>query len=243
MQFLFVDESGTPSERVFAIGGVAVRADDWPAFRQRWLGVLARHAWPVREEIKWHYIHTGRIPPAMADDLYAELARSEATCFVVILRPLAARRERPDLFATDEDVYQQGLMYLTERFHRCLGRGDDYGAIVVDHRIDDVDARLRRFFDELLTDGTPYMRLDRLVDTVLLGPSHHSIGLQAADLVVGCTLASRDRLGDASRWHRQLHPRFARHPDTLEIDGAGLVEFPKQPQAKARGKGKLTEEV
>ena len=52
----------------------------------------------------------------------------------------------------------------TERFHRPLGRGDDYGAIVVDHRMDDVDARLRRFFDELLTDGTPHMRLDRLVD-------------------------------------------------------------------------------
>ena len=45
---------------------------------------------------------------------------------------------------------------LTERFHRALGRGDDYGVIVVDHRIDDVDARLRRFFDELLTEGTSH---------------------------------------------------------------------------------------
>ena len=239
MFFLFVDESGKPSKRAFAIG---VRADQWPAFR-RWQAVLGRHAWPAGDEIKWHHIRTGRIPPAMADDLYAELARSEITCFVVVLRPLAARKERPDLFATDEDVYHQGLMYLTERFHRSLGRDDEYGAIVVYNRLEEVDARLRRFFDALLKDGTPYMQLGRLVDTVLLGPSHHSIGLQAADLVVGCTLASRERLGDASRWHKQLLPRFARHPDTLAIEGAGLVEYPKQPQAKARGKGKLLDEV
>ena len=243
VQFLFVDESGNPSDRKFAIGGVAVHAHEWPMFRERWQAMLARHRWPAGDEIKWHLIRTGLIPPAMADDIYAELARSEITCFVVVLRPLAARRERPDLFATDEDVYQQGLMYLTERFHRTLGRDDDVGAIVVDSRMPEVDARLRRFFDELLTDGTPYTGLERLVDTVLLGPSHHSIGLQAADLVVGCTLASRDLLGDASRWFRRLEPRFAHHPDTLLLEGVGLVEYPKQPQTRTRGTGKLTEEA
>ena len=107
MQFLFVDESGKPSDRKFAIGGVAVHAHQWTMFRERWQAMLARHRWPAGDEIKWHLIRTGLIPPAMADDIYAELARSEITCFVVVLRPLAARRDRPDLFATDEDVYQQ----------------------------------------------------------------------------------------------------------------------------------------
>lgn len=241
MFFLFVDESGSPSDTSFTIGGVAVRADGWPAFRERWLAVLARHSWPADHEVKWHHVRTGRIPPAMADDLFAQLAQCEITCFAVLLKPLAARRAEPDLFATDEDTYHQGLMYLTERFHKFLGRQDDHGAVVVDNRMAEVDSRLRRFFNDLLAEGTPYMKLDRLVDTVLLGPSHHSIGLQAADLVVGATMAGKRHLGDASRWYRQLLPRFARHPDTLAVEGAGLVEFPRPPQAPARAADKLLE--
>lgn len=243
MYFLFVDESGRPDEKSFAIGGVAVRADEWADFRARWLGVLARHSWPVEREIKWHSIRQGAIPPPMADDLYSELATCPMTCFVVVVKPLAAKRAEPAMFGTAEDTYQTALMFLTERFHRFIARRDDHGAVVVDARMDDVDTRLRRFFGDLLSEGTPYMTLDRLVDTVLLGPSHHSIGLQAADLVVGATLSGHGRLGDGSRWHRELLPRFARHPDTLRVEGAGLVEFPRQPQRPQPGDGKLIPDV
>lgn len=53
-------------------------------------------------------------------------------------------------------------------------------------------------------EGTPYQRLDRIVDALFLGPSHYSVGLQAADLVVASTLAANGgQLADASRWHKQ----------------------------------------
>ena len=29
-----------------------------------------------------------------------------------------------------------------------------------------------------------------------------------------------------NRWHKQLLPRFARHPDTGEVDGVGSKVFP-----------------
>jgi len=35
MYLLFVDESGKPDERAFAVGGVAVRADEWGLLRDR----------------------------------------------------------------------------------------------------------------------------------------------------------------------------------------------------------------
>jgi hypothetical protein len=63
---------------------------------------------------------------------------------------------------------------------------------------------------------------------LLLGPSHHSIGLQTADLVVASAMAAQRTLGDASRWHKQLLPRFARHPDTGALDGVGLVVYPRK---------------
>jgi Protein of unknown function (DUF3800) len=239
VQLLFVDESGTPDEAVFALGGVAVDGDRWTELRDLWTAALAIHRWPHDREIKWHGIVTGQVPPALADELFAALAASPITCFVVILRPRAAQKEAPELVASADLVYATALKFLLERFDRSLSRGDEHGALVIDSRLPDLDDRLRRFYERLQREGTEYVRLDRLVDALLLGPSHHSIGLQAADLVVGSARAARGRLGDASRWQRQLEPRFARHPDTGEVRGVGRVEWPRDPGRQVDLPGKL----
>jgi hypothetical protein len=197
------------------------------------------HAWPHDKEIKWHGTRTGIVPPALADDLYAALSASPITCFVVIIKPLGAKQRRPDLFATPEDVYAQALMWLAERYQRFLARNGAYGAIVIDSRREDMDQRLRRFFERLQHDGTPYLKLERIVDALLLGPSHHSIGLQTADLVVGSALAAQRAPGDASRWHKQLLPRFAHHPDTGALDGVGLVTYPRKASMEDPAPAKL----
>ena len=113
--------------------------------------------------------------------------------------------------------------------------------MVLDSRLADLDDRLRRFYERLQRDGTEYMTMGRLVDSLLLGPSHRSLGLQAADLVVGSAREARMRLGDASRWQRQLEPRFARHPDTGETQGIGRVEWPRDPGRVIEKPGKLFE--
>ena len=210
------------------MGGVAVRADEWGVLRDHWLGALDAHGWPHDKELKWHGIRTGAVPPRLADEVYSAVAASPIVCFVVIIKPLGAKRRRSDLFGTPEDVYTQSLMWLAERYQRFLARNDAYGAVVVDSRRPEMDERLRRFFERLRRDGTPYLRLERIVDALLLGPSRHSIGLQTADLVVASALAAQRAPGDASRWHKQLLPRFARHPDTGALDGVGLVVYPRK---------------
>ena len=60
----------------------------------------------------------------------------------------------------------------------------------------------------------------------MLGPSHYSIGLQTADLVVATTLGARAGGGEAAGWHRRLLSRFAVHPDTGAVDGVGLKVYP-----------------
>lgn len=225
---LFVDETGKPDERTFAVGGVAVRMDQWHLLRGRWQDALDRHSWPADREIKWHGTRTGEVPPALADDIFAAISGSPITCFMVIIKPLAAKKRRPDLFATPDDVYAEALMWLAERYQRFLARHDSFGSIVVDSRTPDLDNRLRRFFEALQRDGTPYVRLERIIDALMLGPSHHSIGLQVADLVVGSGMAAQRQLGDASRWHKELLPCFAKHPDTGALDGVGMVVYPKK---------------
>ncbi len=234
MHILFLDESGRPDDKVFAVGGIAVRADRWRELRDRWSTGLEKTGWPRDREIKWHGTQTGEVPPAVADAAFEAIAASPVACYVACLRPIAGRRDRSDFFTDDERTYRTALTFLAERFERMLAREDSYGVIVLDSRDHGKDDRLRRFFERLREEGTPFMELDRLVDSLLLGPSHFSIGLQVADLVVGSTVAGRrGQLNDASRWHKLLVERcFARHPDTGEVDGVGLKDFPPRPKGE-----------
>lgn len=51
MPILFLDGSGRPDERVFAVGApIAVRADRWRELRERWSMALADGAWPADPE-------------------------------------------------------------------------------------------------------------------------------------------------------------------------------------------------
>ncbi len=227
---LFLDESDQPGEPTFAIGGIAVRVDEWAAMRDCWEGALSASGWPLDKEAKWHGIKTGEVPPQVADNIFATLSEAPITCFVVILRPIAGRREEATkhFFESDEDTYATGLTFIAERFQRFLSVEESYGVIVLDSRRDEMDDRLRRTFKELQREGTDYRQLDRIVDSLLLGPSHHSVGLQVADLVVASTLAGTRQLGDASRWLRQMKPRFARHRVSGEIKGVGLKVYPPQ---------------
>ena len=239
VHMLFVDESGRPEDKTFAVGGVSMTADEWSVLRDRWHSTLRSHRWPPEKEIKWHSIRTGEVPPALADDVFTALAGTSLSCYVVLLRPLAGRQSHPGFFASDEDTYATALMFLAERYQRFLSRAQSHGVIVLDSRRPEVDDRTRRFFERLQREGTPYVQLDRIVDSLLLGPSHYSLGLQAADLVVASTLAARRGQGDASRWHKQLRPLFATHPDTKVVDGVGLVEFPARARGAAEPPSKL----
>jgi Protein of unknown function (DUF3800) len=242
VHLLFLDESGKPSDKSFGLGGIAIRADQWRELRAGWQHACESCGWPADKEAKWHGIRSGEVPPELAGRLFEALSAAPITCFVVVLRPLAGRQveglER--FFADDEATYATALTFIAERFQRFLGEQDSYGVIVLDSRQRDVDDRMRRFFDRLQEEGTPFTDLDRIVDSLLLGPSHFSLGLQAADLVVASTLAARSHLGDASRWHKQLLARFARHPATGEVSGVGLKEFPEKPHEEAPS-GKLFE--
>jgi hypothetical protein len=225
MHLLFLDESGRLDQGgVFALGGIAVRDADWPELKELWQSALREAGWPLDREVKWHGIRTGEVPPAVADAVYELLARAPITCYVTLLDPEAGRASFPELF---EDAYATGLMFLAERFHRLLAAEEDVGVIVVDSRFREDDARLRRFLADLTEGGTPYVKFARIVEGLFLAPSHFSIGLQCADLVVAATAAAERGVGQGSGYLRRLEPRFAVHPATGEIAGVGIKRFPE----------------
>src|SRR4051794_524052 len=130
MYLLFLDESGQLSERrFFALGGIALRDSDWAHLRDLWQETLAAHGWPVGKELKWHGIRTGAVPPALADAVIAMLGRAPIRCYVSLLDIELGLSAAPEFFATDEDTYATGLMFLAERFQLLLQEGDDVGML------------------------------------------------------------------------------------------------------------------
>jgi Protein of unknown function (DUF3800) len=229
VHLLFLDESGQLSERkFFALGGVVIRDTDWHVLRDTWQITLAEANWPADREVKWHGIRKGEVPPALADAIVTALAHAPIRCYVTLLDIGLGLRDAPEFFATDEDTYATGLMFLAERFQLLLEQEDDVGIIVVDSRFREDDARLRRFFADLTHGGSPYSKLDRIVEGLFLGPSHFSIGLQCADLVCAITAAAERGGGQARGYLKMLLPRFATHPATGALDGVGIKRFPEQ---------------
>jgi hypothetical protein len=239
VRLLFLDESGRlDQDELFCLGGVAVRERDWPALRALWQETLAGQGWPLDREVKWHGIRTGEVPPALADAVVASLAAAPVTCYVAVLDVPGAREAWPEQFGSPELDYATALMFLAERFQHLLAAEDDYGLVVIDSRFREDDTRLRRFFAGLTKDGTPYSRLERIVEGLFLGPSNASIGLQCADLVCSITAAAERGNGQARGYLRRLERRFATHPATGVIAGVGLKRFPDPEQAN-RGPQKL----
>jgi len=229
MHLLFLDESGQLAERkFFALGGIALRDSDWRPLRDLWHGTLAAHGWPAEREVKWHGIRTGEVPPALADAVVETLARAPLTCYVTLLDVELGLEAAPEFFATEEETYATGLMFLAERFQLLLESEEDVGLIVIDSRFREQDTRLRRFFSDLTKDGTPYSKLGRIVEGLFLGPSHHSIGLQCADLVCAISAAAERGNGQARGYLKKLWPRFAVHPVKGEVEGVGLKRFPER---------------
>ena len=83
------------------------------------------------------------------------------------------------------------------------------------------------------------MRLDRIVEGLFLGPSHYSIGLQCADLVVAATAASERGIGEGASYFKRLERRFAGHPQSGALEGVGLKRFPEPDGGRKRDHHRL----
>lgn len=227
MRLLFLDESGRIEDgKTFALGGVAVRADNWRALRECWLAPLRAHGWDPAREVKWHGIRKGEVPDALADAVIDALSRAPFTAYVTLL-DLERGAGMDEFFGTPERTYGTALMFVSERFHHLLDAEDELGLVVADSRHREEDDSLRRYFGALTAEGTRYMKLDRIVEGLFLGPSHLSVGLQCADLIVSIAAAAERGGGQARGYLKKLLPRFATHPATGSLEGVGIKHFPE----------------
>ena len=108
--------------------------------------------------------------------------------------------------------FQQRLKELTESNGLKVN-----GIVISDHRNPFQDSALRNFHMDLLkSDTTESPTYPNLIESLFLTPSHHSIGIQLADLVSGAIFRYFEHNDD--RWYKLIEENFWKPPIKIDSD-------------------------
>jgi hypothetical protein len=246
MYLMFMDESGTPPKpgaqypRYFVMCGVIIPETSWCEVRDDVLGMKIRRG--VRGEIKWRHFAPGNDDAA---NPMRKLAQSDRDAireemFGIICKPRHRIRAITAVCSsvaayqmssteTPTDIYHLTYKVVTERFQYFLQDEStkartEFGIIVCDHRGSSDDTRLRAHH-QMLVHATGYTSdYKNIVESVFLQPSHHSIGIQLADIVAGAIWRKFER--NDERFYQMAEPCLRRSRGG-QISGYGIVKVPK----------------
>lgn len=211
MQILFLDESGTAPARnavernpYFVLGGLIVPEAQWKSLQKDLRRLKAEYH--VDGEVKWRYFipHplSHKVTPLSHLDI-PQLDELRMRLFNVIasyksFRVLATvvdtksyYEKHPDRDA--EDMYHDAFEAVCARFQyylqdmqRATTGSPFYGMVVIDERNNQQNKQLDNFhFDLLNNHDSRRADYNNLVEGLFIAASHHSVGVQFADLVAG----------------------------------------------------------
>ena len=210
MQILFLDESGTAPSKAktkdhpfFVLGGLVVPESDWKSLQVKLQKLKGEYQ--ITGEVKWRYFfphpHSGKTTPLSHLDisqinelrlkLFAIVASYDSfKVLATVVDTTAYYCEHSDKDA--EDMYHDAFEIVCERFQYYLqdiqrSAGEPiYGMVVIDERNNPQNKELDEFHYELLNNSDAKRAdFNNLVEGLFIAASHHSVGVQFADLVAG----------------------------------------------------------
>lgn len=247
MHLLFIDESGNPPPpdkaglTHFVLGGVVIPEKIWPILASELKRIKAKY--DVQGEIKWRYFVPSNTKPdntlkhlpreqrdQLRFDLFHALALHKGVRIISTVANVAKAYADPTI-TNDIELYHRAYKAMTERFQyflqdmeRTSGQQIN-GLIVCDHRNSHEDDRLREMHQGLLnSQGIVASNYKNLIEGLFLAPSHHSVGIQYADLVAGAIF--RKEAHNDTRFYDVIKP-LIRTSDTGQVDGYGIILIPK----------------
>ncbi len=249
MQLFFIDDSGTISPKTkifqkhFVLGGLVIPEDQWHNLERDFSYVCKN--FKVTGEIKWRFFgqKIGREDEdnslshltieerdELRRSLLLKITKYQSIKIIVSVVHLPTIYSLP-MVNLPEEVYSFTYKPLTERFQyylqdlsRSVGSKIN-GIIISDQRNPAQDRNLRNFHFKLLKSNSILeSKYENLIETLFLAPSHHSIGIQFADLISGAIFRYFEHGDD--RWFRLIEPNF-RKGVKGNIEGYGLVRIPK----------------
>lgn len=233
--FFFADDSrqSTPSRPemgpLIGIGGLSVPAENISSLTSEINAICGRAGFSLDQEFKWspgrglsmHQNLVGAKRQSFFQEIITQLGHYQATVFVVI-------REISATSATDAPTPELDATKLfLERAQHLCSRNHSLGLVVVDRpgggRSD--EDKFPRDCLETIQKGTDYVQMECIVHNVVSTPSSLSRLLQAADLVIGSSVARVAGESDYSpSIFEALRPLFYSMGD--HVGGYGLKIHP-----------------
>lgn len=243
MKIFFVDESGDPGNpnihtsatKLFIVGGVLLTESAWQSLRKDTLQLRNRYKIKPNRELKWSHLRSPKKDISL-EHLDFEERKEFAKEFLTLIKGLRGAeiltvivdkeklyRKRGSGFST-KNLYTQVYSVLLERFEYYLEKKGDLGLVIHDFTSNfDETEKMRDIGRRIIKDGTRWAKMTNLFETFLFVPSDQSVGVQAADFVVGAVW--RWQASGDEQYKEIIRGRFLRNRRG-NIKGAGLKFFP-----------------
>ncbi len=193
MQILYIDASGDPgtytgkNTRYYILGGVCMSYKDWKFITEDIRSIESKYFKTLPfPEIHSKDLMTGRAPfdkidhIQLADDLSAFISQAHITLFGVAIDKVEYARRG---YGPPNTIVNKSLEEIINRYHLYLQRHKTLGMIVSDASTENFDNSIRTTYEYFKQQGTTYLTLSRIIDTIFFTPSETAIGIQIADFV------------------------------------------------------------
>jgi uncharacterized protein DUF3800 len=240
MHILFLDDAGTisPSNKIesnhFVLAGPVIPEDQWSNLEKNFYTICDQ--FNVCGEIKWRFFGQKRCREddqntlfhldfqqrdELRKTLFNALIANESIKIisVVVNLPLAYTSEN---IKKPEDVHAFAYRSIVELYQLHLQQLSQitgstvYGIIVSDHRNPTQDTAQRNLHREILkSKNNARLTYPNLIEGLFFSPSHHSMGIQFADLISGAVFRNFEHRDD--RWHKLIQPNFWK-PETVQSE-------------------------
>jgi hypothetical protein len=193
LEILYIDSSGDPgmynhkNSEHYIVGGVALSEVDWRVITLNFNQTILKY-FPKGNLLEIHTkdLFAGKPPyndidyKALVKDLVVFLKAAHVTLFGIVVHKdkfLLAGLGKPT------DVVVRSLEEVVQRFHLFLQNRKQIGIIVSDASAEGFDTGIRTTYEYFRRQGTHFVTLTRIVDTIFFTPSQTAMGIQLADFV------------------------------------------------------------
>lgn len=247
MQLYFIDDSGTISppnkitQNYFVLGGLIIPEEQWRNLEIEFSQICKD--FKVCGEVKWRFFgqkpghedKSNTLSHLSIDErdrlrkaFLTTLASNESIKIIVGVLHLVSIYSSLEV-KTPEHAHSLAYKSLIAAYQRCLQELSQIngstvnGIIISDHRNPLQDTALRKLhMDILKSENIEEPKYPNLIESLFLAPSHHSIGIQFADLISGATFRFFEHNDD--RWYKLIEPNLWKSP-IGQAENYGLIKI------------------
>lgn len=219
MQILYIDASGDPgvydhhNSKYYIIGGVSFSEKDWLLLVEKFNSVVTKY-FPPNNLLEIHSkdLFAGHKPFDKIDhkklvaDLISFLQSAHVTLFGIAIHKDEFLLQN---LGTPTDIVTRSVEEIVSRFHIFLQNRKEMGIVVSDTSAEGFDTRIRDLYEYFKRQGTHFVTLNRIIDTIFFTPSQTAMGIQLADFVA---YAIKRHCADKDdSLFKPLEPKFGAH--------------------------------